>query len=424
MLIAARGETVARDELLRALWTDVAVEESSLPKCISQLRKALGDEHATLVETVPRLGYRLAAPAEEIIESAAAPPRRRWLMVAAAAIVLLAVAGAFALWLPHRNRIGEAERLYRESWLVSQKRDRESTATAIRLLQQAVQLNPKHAPAYAALSQTMHRNLPYLDEGAPAHIVAAARRSVELDAGCISCRISYGFFLFYYAWDWREAERHLRVALTGAPSTEDSHINMAMLLAATGRLSEASDAIDAAIRLNPYRAGSHAVQASILYFQKRYSDAIAAARRAISLDANYVAAADWHSRAATLAGRHSEGLGAILRIRFPEWSDKVNGAFTAKGKEAAWRELLNLTSAPDVRRAQCWRRDIWFLNAGEPEKALDEIELCLESHNVNLAWLAVDPALDPLRGHPRFLRVVRTMGLAAASPEGRAQESR
>ncbi len=110
LLIAARGETVARDELLRALWTDVAVEESSLPKCISQLRKALGDEHATLVETVPRLGYRLAAPAEEIIESAAAPPRRRWLMVAGAAIVALAVAGAFALWLPHRNRGAEAER--------------------------------------------------------------------------------------------------------------------------------------------------------------------------------------------------------------------------------------------------------------------------------------------------------------------------
>lgn len=336
------------------------------------------------------------------------------------AAVLLVVVAAL-VWLPHRERMKEAENLYQESRRVARNRDKESTATAIRILQEAVALNPNHAAAYAALAQTMHRNLPYLDRGAPVHIVETARRSVELDAQCISCRISYGFFLFYHAWNWRESERHLRHAVAAAPGLADAHQNLAMLLAAVGQLNEAAAEIAAAIRLKPFRAGNHALQASILYFQRRYPEAISAAQRALSMDAKYIAAADWHSRAATLAGHHGDGLGAILRIRFPEWTGKVTATLASKGEQAAWRELLQLTSTPELRRSQCWRRDIWFLHAGEPERALDEIETCLESRNVNLAWLAVDPALDPLREHPRFQRVLRTMGLAAKSPDESAQ---
>ncbi|MGA0545266.1 protein kinase domain-containing protein [Brevundimonas sp. VNH65] len=63
-LLLHAGETVTRDELLDAVWPDVHVVEASLTTAISKLRKALGDRTGKVIETVPKIGYRLAAPVQ------------------------------------------------------------------------------------------------------------------------------------------------------------------------------------------------------------------------------------------------------------------------------------------------------------------------------------------------------------------------
>jgi len=57
-LVTHAGKLVTREELLREVWKDAAVEQSSLNAAMSVLRQALGDEAATLIETVPGRGYR------------------------------------------------------------------------------------------------------------------------------------------------------------------------------------------------------------------------------------------------------------------------------------------------------------------------------------------------------------------------------
>lgn len=60
-LLRHAGEVLTKDELLDTVWPGVVVVEGSLTTAISKLRKAMGDQ-AHLVETVPRIGYRLAGP--------------------------------------------------------------------------------------------------------------------------------------------------------------------------------------------------------------------------------------------------------------------------------------------------------------------------------------------------------------------------
>lgn len=56
------GRLLSKDELMRELWPDTAVEEANLVVNISALRKVLGDgEGARYIETVPKCGYRLNA---------------------------------------------------------------------------------------------------------------------------------------------------------------------------------------------------------------------------------------------------------------------------------------------------------------------------------------------------------------------------
>jgi len=58
------GEVVTRQKLLDHTWKDTYSGDEALTRCISLLRSALGESRSghKFIETVPKTGYRLAAP--------------------------------------------------------------------------------------------------------------------------------------------------------------------------------------------------------------------------------------------------------------------------------------------------------------------------------------------------------------------------
>jgi DNA-binding winged helix-turn-helix (wHTH) protein/tetratricopeptide (TPR) repeat protein len=74
LLVERRGELLDKDFLLQALWPDVVVEENSLAKVISDIRRALGETRdGGCIETVPRRGYRFVAPVAVLRTSGSTP---------------------------------------------------------------------------------------------------------------------------------------------------------------------------------------------------------------------------------------------------------------------------------------------------------------------------------------------------------------
>ena len=74
LYLAARPSTlVSKDELFKALWPDVAVTDNALTQAISELRQALGDDPGKpqYVQTVARRGYRFIAAVEAVAASTA-----------------------------------------------------------------------------------------------------------------------------------------------------------------------------------------------------------------------------------------------------------------------------------------------------------------------------------------------------------------
>lgn len=65
-LIEHAGEVVTRTQLIDEVWGERVVEDDALSAAMIKLRKALGDsaKEPQYIETVPRVGYRLVAPAE------------------------------------------------------------------------------------------------------------------------------------------------------------------------------------------------------------------------------------------------------------------------------------------------------------------------------------------------------------------------
>lgn len=59
-------KVVTKDQLLRTVWPDVQVTDDSLTKCVSDIRKAIGDTKHEILRTVPRQGYLLVPDDEEV----------------------------------------------------------------------------------------------------------------------------------------------------------------------------------------------------------------------------------------------------------------------------------------------------------------------------------------------------------------------
>lgn len=112
VLVEAEGRLVTKQDLMERVWPGTFVEEGSLARNVSALRRVLGDtaEEPHFIGTVPRRGYRFNAPIRRGPPIAPAaenePPRpdvpsaqrRRWIYGAAAAALLLAATAGAAVW--------------------------------------------------------------------------------------------------------------------------------------------------------------------------------------------------------------------------------------------------------------------------------------------------------------------------------------
>lgn len=76
LLVSHPATLVSKDEILTALWSDVAVTDNAITQVVSDLREALGDDATSpiYVQTVPRRGYRFIAPVEVLGPPAAPGP--------------------------------------------------------------------------------------------------------------------------------------------------------------------------------------------------------------------------------------------------------------------------------------------------------------------------------------------------------------
>ena len=76
LLAAKPGVLVPKDEIMSAVWPNIAVTDDSLVQCVTEIRKALGDDRHAIIKTVPKRGYVFEPGAQEAASTAA----RSWTM--------------------------------------------------------------------------------------------------------------------------------------------------------------------------------------------------------------------------------------------------------------------------------------------------------------------------------------------------------
>jgi TolB-like protein/DNA-binding winged helix-turn-helix (wHTH) protein len=109
-LVRHAGHIVTKDELIAAVWPGLVVTDDSIARCISDIRRALGDVEQKIIKTVPRRGYTLAVPttmeglgfaqpepAELAVARTDRAPVASWLLIVAV-LAALSVSLSWAPW--------------------------------------------------------------------------------------------------------------------------------------------------------------------------------------------------------------------------------------------------------------------------------------------------------------------------------------
>ena len=105
VVLITRPGVVSRQELFDAVWPDTLVVEESLTRSISALRRLFDDDpkDPRIIQTIPKKGYRLVAPVEQVEEATAVTratrgPARRTVALLGTAVGIVVVS-ALTWWL-------------------------------------------------------------------------------------------------------------------------------------------------------------------------------------------------------------------------------------------------------------------------------------------------------------------------------------
>ncbi|MGZ8415114.1 MAG: protein kinase domain-containing protein [Gemmatirosa sp.] len=313
-----------------------------------------------------------------------------------------------------------AYRLYLKGRYEWNRRTQAGVAAGIRYFEQAIAEDPDYALAYTGLAdcyalEVDYRSIPVHEGFAKAK--EYARRAIALDDSLAEAHASLAWSLFAYDWDWEEASRAFRRAIERDPQYATAHQWHAFLLASRGALDEALVEAHTAVELDGGSVSARRSLAWTYYYARRYAEARHQLDRAIAMDPNaeesyrtlgLVLAQDGDADEATRVLEE-----AVVMPGAGSYTRATLGYALARGGRVAEAHAVRVELEAELARG--YVSPVAFatlhLGLGDVESALDWTERALEARRGWLAYLHVNPVMDPMRGHPRFDALVARMRL-------------
>lgn len=318
----------------------------------------------------------------------------------------------------HPPRNPEAYDLYLRGQFVKDRITAAELDRSAALLRQSIGKDAEFAPAHAALGEVLASQAYYGLTPDWTRIAAAraeADRALALDPNLAHAHALLAWIRFFADWDWTAAERGLRHAISLNPNLARAHDWYAQFLTATGRADDSITEARRALTLDPLNYRTSTNLAVALYCAHRYAEAIAQTRAALELNPHFhlahtVAGA---SRQEQRAYRQAAADLEAALAENPGDADTVAhlaAVRLATGDHVAARQLLDrLEHWPDP--APWYERAAAYTAFGEEDRAIDALGRARTARSSDIPYLAVDPAFDRLRSHPRFRALLASLGL-------------
>jgi Flp pilus assembly protein TadD len=244
---------------------------------------------------------------------------------------------------------------------------------------------------------------------------AAARSALEIVPTSAEAMATLGFSTLYFDWDLAEAERLLRKAIELKSTYASAHQWYGMCLALTERTDEALEQWRIAKELDPFSASINYTAAWPLYWARRTDEAIAELEDAVSLHPTFWGARYYLGLALAQCGKLDEALTSVEQAR--DLSDNtlplegLGYCYAATGRTSDARAVLDQLAHPPAHNyTPPYSHAVIHAALGDAEEAVKRLEEAALDRSWRMAWLRVDPLLDSIRAHPRFVMLLARLG--------------
>jgi TolB-like protein len=249
---------------------------------------------------------------------------------------------------------------------------------------------------------------------------AAAEKALQLDGSLAEAHASLAMIKWQYDFDWEGGESESRRAIALNPNYAEAHHYYGYLLGWRGRLDESLAEMRLASELDPLSAGITNDVAFPLIFQAKYEAAKEQIRRALELDSNFYLAHLCLGWADIERRKFREAIPEIQLARVADSPPFVTGwlgyAYAAAGEhDKAHATLAELNQMSARRFVSPFCTALVHLGLGDKKRALDGLDNAYEARSQWLCLLKISRIFDPLRSEPRFIALLKKVGLASGS---------
>jgi serine/threonine protein kinase/TolB-like protein/Tfp pilus assembly protein PilF len=288
---------------------------------------------------------------------------------------------------------------------------------ALDLYNRAVTLDPNFAVAwvgvadiYTQLAGTGMRD----PSDANPKAKAAVKKALELDETLPDAHVMQGRIMTS-EWDWNGAEREFKRAFELSSNLSEAHLTYASLLSLLGRHDEAIASARRAQEVDPLDLRARNGEGVSLYFARRYDEAIQKFENVLKLTPD--------NETTLIFRAYTYDAKEMYKEAISEYQKLVAAGDTTTSTQCYLGYVLaqsgKKTEAQAIQEKLKTTKDyvspaefaVLYVGLGDKDGAIGLLEKAYAVHDLQMQYLKVDPHYDRLRGDPRFVDLMKKVGL-------------
>jgi tetratricopeptide (TPR) repeat protein len=243
----------------------------------------------------------------------------------------------------------------------------------------------------------------------------AVDKAIELAPDLAHAYVAKMFLLMSYKRDLLSAQTAISKALELNPGSAEIQMEYARIRCYRGYADEGIAAARKARDLDPVSIFANHFLGHILYFSRRYEEAIPALRHTLEMNPQYPKPHYFIAMSLFWLGDVEAAWEEIQHepLDWMRWAASSVILHRLGHIDEAEASFANLSADEEQEFATIQRADT-YAQWGNAEMAFRNLDLAVEYGDPGLAQLYVDPFLDPIRDDPRYIKMVQKLGVPRA----------
>ncbi len=247
----------------------------------------------------------------------------------------------------------------------------------------------------------------------------AAHAALERGSQSGEALLVIGYASYVTDWQAAKADSTMQRALVLSPNSADVASLYANWLCLTGQIDKGLAETDRAMVLDRLAPLGGFVREWCLYMGHRYDDVITQHARTIAIDPSFIYLDSFLGAAYREQGRYADAVAEYRRAQGYMGDMPLHGlaiTYARMGKTAEAREVLGRLEEYDRTH---YVNPIFLAgihaSLGELDRAMEYVERSITDRTVLAGGLSAWPELAPLRSDPRFVALIKRVGLPTAA---------